>query len=102
MIKLMFEKQSHYFVITIDGKTIQYMDNKNGELWGGPLPWFPPQYEQVKQKIMMSRNKIPAHFLGLFFIPKWELKEFEDAKDENELKALVLKDAERNGCKLVS
>lgn len=92
----------HYFIIKIDGKTIYYLDEKQQQYWGGPVQWFPPQdMKVIYSKIRDSRGRIPAHMTDLFFIPKWELEEFEKAKDEEELKQLVLKDTARHGCKLI-
>lgn len=101
MIALTFEKSGQYFVITIEGKKILYWDNKQGKLWGGPLQYLPPD-PKIAQKIQMSRNKIPAEFINLFFIPKWELDEFEKAQTEEELKEIVLRDTRNHGCKLIT
>lgn len=96
----MFELRGKYFIITIEEKKILYWDKLQGEIWGGPLQYLPPD-PKIQQKIQMSRNKIPAEFADLFFIPKWEMEEFEKAKDENELKEIVIRDCKKNGCKLV-
>jgi hypothetical protein len=96
----MFEKSKSYFIIEIDGKRILYKDKLQGELWGGSLQYLPPD-PSVKMKIITSRNRIPAWFIDLFTISPNELKEFEDAKDENELKEIVLKDCKNNGCRLI-
>lgn len=95
MIKLTFKKQGKYFIITIDGKKILYWDTLQGAIWGGPLQYL-PQDPHIQQKIQMSRNRIPAEFVNLFFIPKWELEEFEKAKDEKELRDIVVRDLKRH------
>lgn len=100
MIKMMFEKEGKYFVITIDKKKILYWDKLQGEIWGTSLQYLPPD-KNIQRKIKMSRNKIPAEFIDLFNVPKEEMKEFEDAKDDNELKELVLKDTKKHGCQLI-
>lgn len=96
----MVEKQGKYFIITIDGKKILYWDNLQGAVWGGPLQYL-PQDPKIQQKIQMSRNKIPAEFINLFFIPKWELEEFEKAKEEKELRDIVVLDLKKHNCKVV-
>lgn len=96
----MWEKQKQYFIIEIDGKRILYKDKLQGKIWGGPLQYL-PQDPSVKMKIITSRNRIPHFFIDLFTISEKELKEFEDSKDENELKEIVLKDCKKNGCRLI-
>jgi hypothetical protein len=100
MIKLLFEKNSQYFLITIDNKKIYYWDKLEGKIWGGPLQYLPPD-PKVRMKIILSRNKIPANMVELLKILPEELKEFEDAKDDMELRDIVLRDTQRKGCKLV-
>lgn len=100
MIKLMYKKQNEYFWIFIDNKSIFYTDKKQGELWGGPLQFLPPD-PKVSEKIMKSRNKIPAVYKDLLIIPKDELEEFEKAKGDEELKQLVMRDCKKNQCELL-
>lgn len=100
MYKIMFAKNNEFFIITIDNKKILYYDKLEGALWGGPLQYLPPDPEAAK-KIAMSRNKIPVHFINMLKIPKEELAEFENAKDDDELKELVIRDCRHHGCKMV-
>jgi hypothetical protein len=100
MIKLMYEKSGQYFIITIENKVIKYWDKFEGKVWGTSLQYLPPDHH-AKEKIVRSRNKIPMGYLKLLEIPKDELKEFEVAKDDNELKELVVRDCKKNGCKLI-
>lgn len=97
---MMFEKQNQFFIITIESKKILYWDKLEGAIWGGSLQYLPPD-PTIERKIIMSRNKIPAHFKEMLMIPEGEKKEFENAKDDDELKELVLRDAKQNGCKLI-
>lgn len=101
MIKLLFEKGGQYFFITIDNRKILYWDKLQGKLWGGPLQYLPPD-PSVMRKIDLSRNKIPAHFKHLLEVKEEDLKEFENAKDDEELKQIVLKDCKATGCKLIT
>jgi len=96
----MFEKSGQFFIISIDNKKILYWDKLEGALWGGPLQYLPPDPASLR-KIDTSRNKIPAHFKQLLAIRDEDLKEFEDAKDDNELKTIVLRDCKTHGCKLI-
>jgi len=96
----MFEKNKEYFLITIDKKQIFYWDRLQGALWKTSLRYLPPDPANTL-KIINSRNRIPNYFLELLKIPKEELKEFEDAKDDKELMELVIRDAKKNMCKII-
>lgn len=96
----MFAKQGQYFIITIENKIIKYWDKFEGALWGGPLQYLPPSPKEML-KIDQSRNRIPQHFKKMLMINKEELAEFNNAKDDEELKVLVLRDAKKNGCNLM-
>jgi len=100
MIKLFFEKQGQYFIITIENKVIKYWDKNQGQLWGGPLQYLPPD-SSITHRIDMSRNRIPAVMKEFFKIAPEELKEFEDANSDEELKDIVIRDCKRHGCKLI-
>jgi len=100
MIKLMFERQGQYFFITIDKKVIQYWDKFQGKLWGGPLQYLPTD-PSVLRKIDMSRNRIPQSVKEMLVITKEDQEEFDNAKDEQELKTIVLRDCKNKGCKLI-
>lgn len=100
MIKLLFEKNKQFFIITIDNHVIKYWDKLQGKVWGQSLQYLPPDPE-VKKKILLSRNKIPAQFIDLFKISEEEMKEFENAKTDEELKELVIRDCKRNLCNLI-
>ena len=100
MIKLMCEKQQQYFFIIIDEHRIYYTDKLQGSLWGKPLQYLPPDPKAIMQ-IKLSRNKIPEHFIQLLEITKEEMQEFDNAKDDNELKEIVKRDLWRNGCKVI-
>ena len=100
MIKLMFEKQGQFFLIVIENKIIKYHDKFQDKLWGKSLQYLPPDPKAIKQ-IEMSRNRIPAMYKELLKITPEELKEFNEAKDDNELKDLVMKDCRKHNCKLI-
>lgn len=101
MIKLLLEKQKAYFVITIENRIVKYNDKLMGEIWGGSLQYLPPDYTSAMRKIEQSRNKIPPHFKDLLLVTKEELKEYTEAKDDEEIKEIILKDCKKNGCTVV-
>lgn len=100
MIKLFFEIRGQYFFITIDNRIIKYFDKLQGGIWGGPLQYLPVD-PGIIRKIDMSRNKIPAHMKEFFKVTDEDLKEYNDAKDDMELRDIVLKDTKKKGCKLI-
>lgn len=100
VIKMMFELRGEYFFIVIENKKILYYDRKQGKVWGGPLQYLPPD-PKINMKIDMSRNKIPSTMKEFFKVTDEDLKEYYNAKDDNELKDIVLKDTKRFGCKLI-
>ena len=100
MIKLLFKKQNVAFIITIENKRILYWDRYQSSLWGGPLQYLPPDPSIIK-KIQMSRNRIPGQVVDMLRIPKDELEEFMNAKDDHELRDLVFRDCKKNGCLLL-
>jgi hypothetical protein len=96
----MFERNGKYFFIIINNKIVSYGDEKQIKLWGGPLQYLPPD-PKVLMKIDMSRNRIPREYKELLVVSKEELAEYENAKDDNELKLIVIKDCRNKQCKLI-
>jgi hypothetical protein len=102
--KLLFQKEKSFFVITIQDRKITYWDKLQGPLWKGALQYLPRDDDMMNKlvrKIKSSRNRIPAYMIDLFDVPKEELEEYENAKTDEELKEIVLKDCKRNNCKLI-
>lgn len=100
MIKILCEKANQYFLILINEKKIWYSDKAQSAAWGGPLQYLPPD-PNSSRRIDLSRNRIPQVIKELLIIPKDELKEFENAHDDNELKELVIRDLKKNQCKII-
>jgi hypothetical protein len=96
----MFERNGQFFIITIDKKKILYWDKNQGSIWGGPLQYLPKDTSAII-KINNSRNRIPTYFKDILNVTDEEEQEFKKAKDDNELKDIVLKDTKRHGCKLI-
>ena len=92
----MLEKNKQYFSIIIDDKRIW------GIIKGITLPYLPSDLNYVQKQIIMSRNKLPAWSIDIFQITADEKKEFDDAKDDEELAQLVIRDAKKNMCQIVS
>lgn len=100
MYTLLFKKGNETFIIKIKDKKIHYWDRKEGEVWGGPIQFLPKDPETAK-RIILSRGKIPHYFLNILNVSDEEYKEFQDAKDDTELREIVLRDCKKNGCKLL-
>jgi hypothetical protein len=95
MIKMMFDRQGKTFAFVINQKNIVGIIN------GISLPYYPSNLTAIRQKILASRNKIPAWTEDLFHLKEEDVKEIENAKDDNELKEIVIKDCRLHQCKLV-
>ena len=100
MIKLMFKIRNQFFTISIENKRVFYWDKMEGAVWGGPLQYLPPDPQAIR-RIDMSRNKIPQDMKELLKVTKEELMEYQNAKDDEELKTIVLRDTKRHGCELI-
>jgi len=95
MIIIMLEKNGGYFSFTINNK------NVTGVMGIYKLPYLPPNLAEVDRIILLSRNKLPAWFGQLFRLTELEKKEFESALDDEALKEIILKDAKREGCRII-
>jgi hypothetical protein len=101
VISLLCKKDSETFIVVIQDKIIRYWDHKSGKIWGDYLQWLPEQPEDNQKKILMSRNKIPAYFITMLKVPENEAAEWEACKDEADVYDLVVKDLQRNACKVL-
>lgn len=50
----------------------------------------------------MSRNTIPAMLINMFRFTEEEIKEYNDAKDEEALAQIIIRDAKQKGCVFVN
>jgi len=96
MIKLLFSRQGAYFGFTIHNKVVE------GVMGKYILPYQPSNLAYVEKQVKMSRNKLPSWFVDLFRITPGEQKQYEDAKDDEELAKIIIDDALRENCKLIS
>ena len=101
MISLLCKKDSETFIVTIDGKVIRYWDHKDGGLWGGYLQWLPECPQENAKKIILGRNKIPAHFIAMLKVGEDELAEWNACNNESEVYDVVIKDLKKNACKVL-
>jgi len=57
-----------------------------------------PPPENLMKLIMMSRNKINANLINMFKFTDEEIKEYNEAKDEEALATIIIRDAKSKGC----
>ena len=96
MIKITFSINREIFRITINDKCIWYSDRK----WNKAIRLIPKDEDFLK-KIMLSRNAIPSQILTLFQLTDEELKQFNDAKDDEALAEICITDAKKKGALLI-
>lgn len=58
-----------------------------------------PKDPKMKRMILMSRNKFPKHVISMFNLSEKELEEYKNAKDDEELSEIIIRDAKGKGCK---
>ena len=95
-IKLVFTIQRDVFNIEIAGREVFYSDR----IWKNKIRLIPAD-DKFNHKIIMSRNKYPNvnldTFRILFNFTDEELKEYENAKTEEELSTICIKDIRMKG-----
>ena len=97
MIQLSFVYNRETLNFLIKNREIFYTDRK----WRAWIRCLPPP-EDFINKIKLSRNRIPKELIQLFQFTDEELKEYEDAKSEEELASIITKDALLKGCKSIT
>lgn len=95
--RIVFTVNRELMHFVINGRLVYYTDRK----WGKWLQCL-PENKELKQVVQNSRNKIPAFLAQIFTLSKEELAEYELAKTEQQLAALIIRDATLKGCKLIS
>ena len=96
IIHLSFTYNREVLNFLIKDREIYYTDRK----WRAWIRCLPPP-EDFINKIKMSRNNIPKYLANLFNFTEEEIKEYENAKDEEELSKIIIKDALSKGCRLL-
>lgn len=99
MIKLTFMINREPMNFVIKGKEIHYAQRKFAAgTWVRCMP--PP--ENFTRIVAMSRNKIPPMLVEMFKFTDEEIKEYEEAKTEEDLANIVIRDAKTKGCIFIS
>lgn len=97
MIKLNFTYNRETLSFVIKEKEIWYTD----KVWRNLVRCLPPPKDLMKT-IALSRNRIPLVIVDMFKFTEEELKEYGNAKTEEELANIVIKDSKSKGCILHS
>lgn len=99
MIYLIFQYNREPLNFVVKNKEIYYSQRKfGGGIWVRCIP--PP--ENLMKAIVMSRNKINANLINLFKFTQEEIKEYQDAKTEEDLAEKIIIDAKSKGCIFVN
>lgn len=77
----------------IKNKEIFYSDRR----WGNWVRCIPPP-ENFMKVVSLSRNRIPTFLINMFKFTEEEIKEYNEAKDEDALSEIIIKDAKSKGC----
>ena len=96
MINLVFSINREIFRITINKKWIWYLDRK----WKKQIRLVPKD-EDFLRKVAMSRNTIPNSLTELFKFTEAEQKEYDNAKTDDELADIIIKDCRMKGGQLL-
>lgn len=91
MIRLVFTIQRETFTIEINNKEIFWTDRKTKKVR------LIPKDENINKMVLMSRNKIPPQIIGWFNLNEEERKEYGNAKDENDLSNICIRDVKKKG-----
>jgi len=93
MKKLLFMYNRENLNFVIKEKEIFYSDRKFNN-WVRCMP--PP--ENFMKVVALSRNRIPSFLIEMFKFNEAEIKEYNEAKDEEALAQIIIKDAKFRGC----
>lgn len=96
MIRVILSYNRETLNFLIKDREIFYTDRK----WKAWIRCLPPPDDFI-QKVKLSRNRIPAFINNLFTFTTQELEEYKNAKDDKELAANIIRDAQLKGCKLI-
>ena len=95
-IKLVFTINREVFRLDIENKIIWYTDRK----WKRAIRLIPKDKDFVR-KIIFSRGVIPPVLKEMFELTNKEQEEYDNAKDDNELADICIKDVKRKGAILI-
>ena len=91
-IKLVFSLNREHLQFYIRDKIIYYTDRK----WKNWVQCIPKDKDLIKI-ILKSRNAVPHQLAELFNLSKEEMKEYNDAKDDDELAKIIKMDGKGKG-----
>ena len=94
IIHLSFMYNREILSFLIKDREIFYTDRK----WKKWIRCLPPPKNFI---LKVSRNQIPKYLADLFNFTDEEIKEYENAKDEEELAKIIIRDALSKGCRLL-
>ena len=77
----------------VKNKEIFYSDRR----WGNWIRCMPPP-ENFMKVVALSRNRIPPFLINMFKFTEEEIKEYNEAKDEEALAQIIIRDAKSKGC----
>lgn len=96
MIKLTFIINREVMRFIVEDKVIKYTDRKWKD-WIQCVPYDP----ELEKKVLTSRNKYPNTILQFFNLSEKDWEEYNNAKTEEELANIIIRDAKMKGCKLL-
>ena len=98
MIKLTLTANREALTFLVKDKEIFYSDKNFGKMM---VRCLPPN-EKLAKVVSLSRNRMPEAIVSLFKFTEEELKEYEAAKNEEELAQIIIRDAASKGVVLRS
>jgi len=95
MIRLVFTKDRETLSLEIDNKVIVYRDRKYPKGFQ-----FMPKDPNFKRIVLFSRNKLPMDVITWIENANKgkNLEQWQNAKNDEAIVPIVIKDAELNGC----
>jgi len=90
-----YNRELMHFVIK-ENKEVFYTDRK----WAAFIRILPRPEDLIK-KIVSSRNRIPSSITQLFNYTEVEKKEYETAKDMDEVSNIIIRDCRMRGLQLI-
>jgi hypothetical protein len=97
MITLSFLIQRETMHFFVKDKQIFYTDR----LYKGVLIRCIPKDENFMRAIINSRNKLPQKLISMFNLSEEDQKEYDNAKSDEELADIVIRDCKDKGARLI-
>ena len=97
MITLSFLIQRETMHFFVKDKQIFYTDR----LYNGALIRCIPKDEHFLKAIINSRNKLPQRLITMFNLSEEDQKEYDNAKSDDELADIIIKDCKDKGASLI-